>query len=78
MKIKKQKAQKVSQKEFKFQDYKNCLEAAQIENKTNHLEKNEMFNQLIRQKHAYGMNKDLVYKKEEIKFNSIIKQYKNV
>ena len=23
-----------------FQDYKNCLEAAQIENKINHLEKN--------------------------------------
>ena len=34
MKIKKQNAQKsVSQKKFKFQDYKNCLEAAQIENK---------------------------------------------
>ena len=24
----------------KFQDYKNCLEAPQIENKINHLEKN--------------------------------------
>ena len=28
--------------------------------------------------YAYGMNKDLVYKKEEIKCNNIIKQYKNV
>ena len=28
--------------------------------------------------YAYEMNKDLVYKKEEIKCNSIIKQYKNV
>ena len=35
MKIKKQKAQK----NLKFQDYKNCLEAAQIENKISHLEK---------------------------------------
>ena len=27
---------------------------------------------------AYGMNKGLVYKKEEIKCNNITKQYKNV
>ena len=43
MKIKKQKAQKsVSLKQIKFQDYKNCLKAAQIENKLNHLEKNKI------------------------------------
>ena len=28
--------------------------------------------------YAYGMNKDLVCKKEEIKYNNIIKQYQNV
>ena len=28
--------------------------------------------------YAYGMSKDLVYKKEEVKCNNIIKQYKNV
>ena len=28
--------------------------------------------------YAYGMNKDLVCKNEEIKCNNIIKQYKNV
>ena len=28
--------------------------------------------------HAYEMNKNLVCKKEEIKWNNIIKQYKNV
>ena len=28
--------------------------------------------------YAYGMNKDLVCEKEEIKCNNIIKQYKNV
>ena len=37
MKIKKQKIQKsVHEKKLKFQDYKNSLEAAQIENKINH------------------------------------------
>ena len=30
----------VMKRKFKFQDYKNCLEAAQIENEINHLEKN--------------------------------------
>ena len=27
----------------KFEDYKNCLEAAQVENKVNHLEKNKFY-----------------------------------
>ena len=38
MRIKKQKVQKVC---LKFQDYQNCLEAAQIENKIKHLDKNK-------------------------------------
>ena len=28
--------------------------------------------------YAYGMTKDLIFKKEKIKCNNIIKQYKNV
>ena len=41
MKIKKQKTQKnVIKIKRKFQDYKNCSEAAQVENKINHLQKN--------------------------------------
>ena len=28
--------------------------------------------------YAYGINKDSVYKKEEIKCNNIIKQYKHI
>ena len=38
MKKRKQNAQKVCHKKnkLKFEDYKNCLEAAQIDNKTNH------------------------------------------
>ena len=34
------------------------------------------WNQLIRQKHAYGTSKDLVSEKEEVKCNNIIKRYK--
>ena len=110
-------------RKLKFQDYKNCLEAAQIENQICHLEKNKIDvhspkefikdNKLIlkiqqrfkserhnvfteevnkialssnddkRMKsidsietYAYETNKDLVSKKEEIKCNNIIKQYK--
>ena len=32
----------VIKKSLKFQDYKNCLEAAQSENKISHLEKNNI------------------------------------
>ena len=32
----------VMKRKLKFQDYKNCLEAAQFENKINHLEKNNI------------------------------------
>ena len=114
---------------LKFQDYKNCLEAAQIENKINHLEKTktdvdslkedpkgfiknnklilktqqilesercivftEEINKIalssnddkrMQSTHlietcAYGTNKNLLCKKEEIKCNNIIKQCKNV
>ena len=44
MKIKKQKPQKsVSEnKKLKFDDNKHCLEATQLENKTNQLEKNKV------------------------------------
>ena len=41
--IKKQKEQKscTTKRKLKFKDYKNCLEAAQIENKINHIEQKE-------------------------------------
>ena len=32
----------VIKRKLKFEDYKNCLEAAQIKNKINHLEKNKI------------------------------------
>ena len=43
VKIKKQKAQKsLSKKKLKFENYKNCLKATQLDNKTNHLENNQI------------------------------------
>ena len=42
MKIKKQKPQKSVKKKIKFDDNKHCLEATQLENKTNQLEKNKV------------------------------------
>ena len=41
MKIKKHKAQKklLLNRKLKFENYKNCLEAAQMENKINHYKK---------------------------------------
>ena len=42
VKIKKQKAQKcVIKRKLKFENYKNCLEATQLEKKISHLEKNK-------------------------------------
>ena len=44
MNTKKQRTQKTlpQKKKLKFEDHKNCLEAGQIENKRNHLEKNKI------------------------------------
>ena len=39
---KKAKGRSVIKRKLKFEDYKNCLEAAQIENKINNLEKNKI------------------------------------
>ena len=43
MKIKNPKTKKcVIKKKIKFQDYKHCLEATQLDNKINHSEKNTL------------------------------------
>ena len=44
VKIKKAKVTKncVIKRKLKFENYKNCLEATQLENKINHLEKNKV------------------------------------
>ena len=119
----------VIKKELKFENCKNCLEATQLDNKINYLEKKKISIDILKRYHkkltrnnqsvlktqqrfkserhnvfteeiskislssdddkrmqsidsirtyAYGMNKDLVCWKKEIKCNNIIKQYKNV
>ena len=42
VKIKKQKTQKIVIKKLKFENYKYCLAAAQLDNKINYLEKNKI------------------------------------
>ena len=42
MKVNKQKAQQVIKRKLKFQDYKNCLNVAEIERKRKYLEKKEI------------------------------------
>ena len=52
---------------LKFQDYKNCLEAAQIENKLNHLEKNKMM-YIVLKKIKKNKNNKLIFKVKDIRF----------
>ena len=48
METENQKAQKMCDKiTLKFEDYKNCLEAAQFEKKINHLAKNKLIAEFI-------------------------------
>ena len=72
MKMKKQKGTKkcVVKRKLKFENYKNLLEATQLESKRNHLENNEI--------HLHSLKKDY---KEFIKNNTLIlktrKRFKN-
>ena len=69
MKIKKQKAQKsvTQKKKIKFQNYKNCLETAQIENKINHLEKNRIDVDILKKVHQeFIKNNKLILKLQQI------------
>ena len=65
-------------KKIKFQDYKNCLEAAQIKYKTNHFKLDIKQSVDSIESYAYEMNKNLPFKKEETKCNNQIKQDKKV
>ena len=60
VKIKKQKAQK--KRKLKFENYKNCLEATQLENKINYIEKNKIDIDSIKENHKEFMknNKSLL------------------
>ena len=58
---------------LKFENYKYCLEATQLENKGKHLEKNEID---VGRMQSIDSSKDLVSEKEDIKCTNIIKRYK--
>ena len=65
MEIKKTKGIKncVIKRKLKFQDYKNCSEAAQIENEINHLEKNKFdVDSLKEDKKEFIKNNKLILK----------------
>ena len=52
VKIKKQKAQKkcLIKRKLKFENYKNCLQGSQLENKINYLEKNKIIIDSLKKK----------------------------
>ena len=65
MKIKRQKSQKkcAIKRKHKFQDYKSGFEAAQIENKINHSEKNKIeLDSLIEPSKEFVKNNKLILK----------------
>ena len=51
---------------LKFEDYKHCLEATQLENKINHLEKNTLNVDNFRKNHKeFIKNKELISKSQQ-------------
>ena len=54
------------QKKLKFEIYKNCLEATQLENKTSHLEKNKIDTDNIKKSHKeFIKNNKLILKAQQ-------------
>ena len=52
---------------LKFQDYKKCLEAPQIENKINHLEKNKIDVDILKEdQKEFIKNNELILKTQQI------------
>ena len=50
-KIKKKKAQKVQYKKLTFENYENCLEATQLEDKMNYVEQNTIDIDSVKENH---------------------------
>ena len=72
MKIKKTKVTKkvFHKKTLKFQDYKNCLKAAQIENKISHLEKNKIDVDSIKENQKEFIENNTLILKTQQRFTS--------
>ena len=60
---KNQPSKNVADATFKFQDYKNCLEVAQIENKINQLQ--EIIDSLIEDHKEFIKNNELILKTQQ-------------
>ena len=71
MKIKKQKTQKnISKKKLKFENYKNCLEPTQLENKINYLEINNTNIDSIKKYHKQFIRNNKSLSKTQQRFKS--------
>ena len=56
----------VISRKLKFENYKNCLEATQLENKTNHLEKNKIDIGRVKENHKeFIKNNKLILKTQQ-------------
>ena len=72
MKIKKQKAQKKCflKRKLKFENYKNCLEATQLDNKINYLEKNKIDIDSLKRDHKEFIKNNKLILKTQQRFKS--------
>ena len=57
-------------RKLKFENYKSCLEASQLENKINHLEKNTIDIDRIKENHKEFIKKDKSILKTQQRFKS--------
>ena len=79
-------------KKLKYENYKNCFEATQLDNKINHVEKNKIDIDSLKKDHKafiknnklilkiqkrYGTIKNIVSENKVNKCGNIIKEYKN-
>ena len=60
----------VIKRKFKFENYKNCLEATQLEKKINHLEKDKTNIDRIRKNHKEFVRSNKLISKTQQRFNS--------
>ena len=70
MKIKKKQKPQKKERKLKFQDYKNCLEAVQIENKINCFKKNKIQVDSIKEDQKYFVKDNKLMLKIQRRFKS--------
>ena len=69
-------------RKLKFKDYKNCLEATQLENNINHLEKNKVDVESLKNHKEFMKSNELILKKQKgfrsEKHNAFIGEIKKI